>query len=42
MIFSTILPEASVILRRMAGDMIKVYVRLHVNCSLFLSDFNES
>ena len=41
MIFSATMSEIFVILRRTARDMIKVYIGLDVNYSLFLSDFNE-
>jgi len=41
LIFSTILPETFLILRRTEQDMMKMYVGLHVNCLFFLSDFNE-
>ena len=42
MIFSATLSETFVIPRRTARDTIKVHFGLHVNYSLFLSDFNES
>jgi len=37
-----LLSATLLILRRIKGDMIKMYVCLHVKYRLFLSDFNES
>ena len=36
------LPETFPIQRRIEGDMIKMYIGLHVKYRLFLSDFGES
>jgi hypothetical protein len=36
------LSEILLILRRIDGDMMKMYVVLHVKHPLFLSDFNET
>ena len=42
LIFSTILSEAFLILKRSERDMTKRYMDLHVKYPLFLSDFNKT
>jgi hypothetical protein len=42
LIFSTLLPEIFLIVRRKERDMIKMYVDVHVKYPLVLSDFNET
>ena len=42
LIFSTILPETFLILRRNEGDMMKKCTLVSMRYTLFLADFNET
>ena len=42
LIFSTILSETFLILRRNERDMIKMHIGLHVKYPLFLSEYNQT